>query len=295
MKYIFRTDSVVSCCPRILSSMLMALERFLYIKIDKKDSIDSFLQTIYEKTNSVSLLGVLTSVGKYKLSLFEGPLKYQFSIPEIYRWEMLYDERSLSVFGLFTIGDRTRKQFSEWHSLQHRKIHFYDLAMGLFLNYPNIRSEIEKYRQKWEERLISMNQDSHDYLFLFRLIQQMNIENYTTKKNINGNDYWYFNEPEELKQLLQKGEEEFNKSQEGVYALNFLFFCSNALKKAEMLDSIKIEQIWDYIQTFSFLSNPKFGTDRPSRDADVLAGGIAVLIVLGKKWLEEILRKNNGA
>ncbi len=38
--------------------MLMALERFLYIKIDKKDSIDSFLHNNMMENHSVALLGV---------------------------------------------------------------------------------------------------------------------------------------------------------------------------------------------------------------------------------------------
>ena len=289
--YWFR-NSFVSSCPRILSSMLMALEKFLYDTIDNKESIDSYIQMIYEKTNSVAILGVLTSVGKYKPSLFEGPLQNLFSIPEIYQWELIFNERSLSGMGWPILGDWTRKQLSEWHSMSQRKIPFYSLAVSLFLNNPKLRSVFEKYREKWEARLTSMNQDSQDYLFLYRLIQQLRFENYTTQVS-KGEEYWFFNEPEDLKSLLQKSEIEFKKTQEDLASLNFIVSCSNILKKGELSDQVKFEEIWDFIQKISLSTTPNPDATRPFRDEDVIAGGVAVLIVLGKSWLEENIDKKN--
>ena len=288
--YFWYRDSVVSSCPRIISSMLMAIEKYLYNKIDEKKSIDSDIQTIYEKNNSVAMLGVLSSVGKYKISLFEGPLLNLFSVSEIYQWELIYNERSLSIMGLPILDERTRKQQSDWHLMPHRKIPFYDLGITFFLNNPSLRSEFELYRQKWEERLALMDQDAPDYLFLYRLIQQLRVENYIAKES-KGEEYWFFNEPDELKSLLQKGEKEFNKSQEGVQALNFLLFCSNALKKGELLNQAKLEEIWDYIQKLSCSTTPNSDATRPFRDEDIIAGGVAILIVLGKTWLKENLDK----
>ena len=283
--YWFR-DSEVTSCPRILSSMLMALEKFLYEKIDEKESIDIYVQTIYEKTNSVAMLGVLTSVGKYKLSLFNGPLLNLFSVSKIYQWDSIFNERSLSGRQLPILDDESRKQLSKWHPMPHRKIPFYDLAVTLFLNNSNIRFEFDPYRKKWEKHLAAMDSDSQDYLFLYRLIQQFKFENYTTNE-INGEVGWLFNEPEELQRLLQKGEKEYIKSQEGVQYLNFLIFCSNVLKKGEVFDQARLEEIWKYIQKLSLSTTPNSDPSRPFRDEDVIAGGIAVLFVLGKTWLDE--------
>jgi hypothetical protein len=290
--YYWYRDSFVSVCPRILSSMLMAVEKFLYEIIDEKKLIDYYIQMIYEKTNSVAILGVLTSVGKYKPSLFEGSLGNLFSIPEIYQWELIYNERSLSGMRLPLLSDWMRTQLSEWHSMPHRKIHFYNLAISLFLNNSKLRPNFEQYREKWEERLTSMNQDSQDYLFLYRLIQQLRFENYTTQV-VEGEGYWSFNEPEDLKSLLQKSEKEFKKTQEDLQYLNFLIFCSNALKKEELFDQAKLEEIWDYIQKVSLSTTTNPDDTRPSRDEDVIAGGAAVLIVLGKSWLEKNIDKKN--
>ncbi|MFA4849675.1 MAG: ATP-binding protein [Methanoregula sp.] len=284
--YYWYRDSGVTCCPRIISSMLMALEKFLYEKIDEKESIDTYIQTIYEKTSSVAMLGVLTSVGKYKLSLFEGPLLNLFSVSEIYQWDLIFNERSLSGIQLPILDDDSKKQLSKWHPMPHRKIPFYDLAITLFLNNSNMRSEFDCYREKWENHLATMDPDSQDYLFLYRLIQQCKLENYTIKE-VNGEEGWLFNEPEELQRLLQKGENEYIKSQEGVQYLNFLIYCSNALKKGELFDQARLEEIWTYIQKLSLSTTPNSDPSRPFRDEDVIAGGIAVFFVLGKSWLDK--------
>lgn len=284
--YYWYRDSVITCCPRILSSMLMALENFLYEKIDEEESIDSYVQTIYEKTTSVAMLGVLTSVGKYNLSLFKGPLLNLFSVSEIYQWDHIYNERSLSRIDFPILDEVSRKQLSKWHSMPHRKVPFYDLAVTLFLNDSNLCSAFDSYRIIWEKRLAAMDSDSQDYLFLYRLIQQLRFENYTTEES-NGEEKWFFNEPEELKRLLQKSEKEFIKSQEGMYYLKFLIFCSNVLKKGEPIDQARLEEIWKIIQTLSLSTTPNLDPSRPFRDEDVIAGGIAVLFVLGRRWLEE--------
>jgi hypothetical protein len=284
--YYWYRDSAVSYCPTILSSMLMAVEKFLYKKIDEKESIDIYIQKIFENANSVAILGVLTSVGKNKLSLFKGPLFNLFSAFEIYQWETIFNERSLSVMTIRILDERTWKQHSKWHSMPHRKIPFYSIAGTLFLNDSDVRSAFAPYRQRWEKRLAAMNSDSQDYLFLYRLIQQMRFENYTTKV-FNGEEKWFFNEPEELKRLLKNSEKEYLKSQEGIPELNFLIFCSKALKEGVPLDQGRLEEIWNFIQKLAHSTNPNSDASRPFRDEDVIAGGIAVLFVLGNGWLQE--------
>jgi hypothetical protein len=284
--YYWYRDSQVAYCPRILSSMLMALEKFFYHKVDEKESIDSYIQLIYKNSDSVAFLGVLCAVGKYDPSLFNGQLKNLFSVSEIYQWELLYNERSLSVSGFFILDESTKKMLSVWHSMPHRKIPFYSLVISFFLNTPKLRPIFEQYRQKWEPRLAAMNSDSQNYLFLYRLIEQLKIENYTITE-VNGKEGWLFNETEELQRLLQKSEKEYTKSQEGVQYLHFLIFCSEALKKGDLFDQVRLEEIWTLIQKLSQSTNPNSDESRPFRDEDVIAGGIAVLFVLGNQWLEE--------
>ncbi|MGA2120932.1 MAG: ATP-binding protein [Methanoregula sp.] len=284
--YWYRGDTGVSCCPTILGSMLMALEKFLYDKIDENESIDPYIQTILEKTNSVSILGVLASVGKKKISLFKGPLFTLFSSFELFQWETIFNEGSLSASAFGISNEMMWEQHSKWHSMVHRKLPFYEIAVTLFLNDSDIRSAFIQYRQLWENRLATMSSDSQDYLFLYRLIEAFKCENYKTTE-VDGKVGWAFNEPEKLKILLQKSENDYIKSQEGLQHLNFLVNCSNALKKGELLDQERLDNIWAVIQKLSHSSNPNSDTSRPFRNEDVIAGGIAVLFVLGKEWLEK--------
>ena len=284
--YYWYRDSTVSSCPKIIVSMLMDLEKFLYEKIDKKESIDLYIQEIYAKSESVSMLGILSSVGKYDFSLFHGPLFNIFSVSEIYQWELLYNERSLSgIYGLF-FDNKTREKLAKWHSMPHRKLSIYSLACILFINYSQLQHEFEQYRLKWEEKPSLMHKDSDEYVFLYGLIERFKRENYTTTV-VNSQDVWVFNEPDELKQLLQKDDTKFNEAQNNFTSLSFLMECSKILEKGELLDDEKLEYIWNYIQTISIQNVLILNSTIPFQNEDIIAGGIAELMILGGEWLEK--------
>ena len=95
----------------------------------------------------------------------------------------IFNVRSLSRFDFPILTEATKKQY-QWHSLSHRKVPFYDLAVTLFLNNPSLHSEFEVLIVIWERKLKTIDPDSDDYIFLYGLIQRFKPENYTTTESM---------------------------------------------------------------------------------------------------------------
>ena len=76
-------------------------------------------------------------------------------------------------------------------------------------------------------------------------------------------------------------------AQENIQSLNFLLSCSKVLKEGELFDEDVLEKSGIIFRN-SISSTPSDSdTSRPFLNEDIIAGGVAVLIVLGKTWLEK--------
>jgi hypothetical protein len=73
--------------PDVLSSMLMAVERWLYDEADGGRPIDRWVEQLLNEGRSAALVGVLVAVANYKPELLRGPLRMLAGAWEVYVME----------------------------------------------------------------------------------------------------------------------------------------------------------------------------------------------------------------
>jgi hypothetical protein len=73
--------------PETVVAALMALEKWLYDKLDGKEDVRPWIDTIWERGKSVAFLGVLSEVGKRHPALLEDPLMPLLGVGQLYTWD----------------------------------------------------------------------------------------------------------------------------------------------------------------------------------------------------------------
>ena len=74
----------------MIHCVLMAVERWLYEKIDRGEDIDPWIDRILRESESLAFAGLLFDVGKYRPALFAGVLK-----PLLQNWLFLDWDRQI--------------------------------------------------------------------------------------------------------------------------------------------------------------------------------------------------------
>ena len=98
---VYNWHSYMSDRAVVVESALMALEKWFYERIDKKEEIADDLQQIFAESRLRVCTGLLVSVGLYHLPLFQGPLLPLFSNSDLFMtqrsavmntsWSFLFD------------------------------------------------------------------------------------------------------------------------------------------------------------------------------------------------------------
>jgi hypothetical protein len=271
-------------CPKPIAIVLMALEKWLYDRIDKEESIDSTINLILQRSNSLAFAGLLSAVGCKKPTLFQGVLRPLLLFNEFHEWESF---NQYNLEGLY-IGDWSREpQWSidlarDWYALPHRVNGIHNCADHLFLNEPSMRDFFEEIRTTWIVKLNQESQESKRYLE--KLIVDYDIENYTEMNDSEQGNALVFTPPSSVLARNVK------LSQEIVERSNLTFFpfkCLQILDKGQVLSSNHLEQFWNVLQQISNVTLPESSDEVISRNEDALCGGAAVLLKLHRDWLKQ--------
>ena len=145
--YWFRESATA---PNVIAAALMALERWLYSRLEAEDPIDEFVEFILKNSTSVALVGVLCEVGKKQPELFARQLLPLLSVPEFYEWTRRHNLRGedYTMIGWITLLhvpweiDMARV----WHSMPHRQLDLVDLAQRIFLFSPETNDFCRRIR-----------------------------------------------------------------------------------------------------------------------------------------------------
>jgi energy-coupling factor transporter ATP-binding protein EcfA2 len=135
--------------PDIVSTALMALEFFLYEKIDAKEPVNDYIHQILFHASSIAFIGLLIEVGRYDNALFQAELLPLLGIPDIYLWELKsrHDGMATMTSGI----RRTCREWEwnmrrDWFGKEHRMLSVWKIAVRLMLNDEKVGSYIEKRR-----------------------------------------------------------------------------------------------------------------------------------------------------
>lgn len=196
-------------CPHPVTTALMVLEKWLYEEIDAKRAVDSTIELILQRSNSIAFIGLLSAVGRKAPSLLQGCLRQLLAVPEFHLWECRHNATSETNLTIAWWGQppELTKLVREWYQLPHRKQDLHQWSKHLFLNFPEMRTFFEEVRSSWLLRLQNSNPEDIDMEFLKQLVDTFNFDNYRVQNYPEYGDFWIFNPPNnKLKSngLLQK-------------------------------------------------------------------------------------------
>jgi hypothetical protein len=262
---------------------LMALEKWLYDRIDAGESITQTLQKILSRTRSAAFLGVLSAVGRREPSLLSGPLKPLLSAYEIHEWELGDSIGSLDCFAIawYQRSERERKLAQEWSALPHRKHGLHDVAQFLFLNVPAVERFFKTVIRDWGRQVEALPKGDLRVEQLKLLMARFDKQNYQIKHVAEKGDYWEFNLPESLK------ENEANGAAAGERLMAFALQsqCRTMLDQGEPLPQDQLENFWARIESISRIDCKRDSCDAAFDPYAAICGGMAVLVRFHRDWL----------
>lgn len=276
--------SSASVGPHVVTSAMMALEKWLYELMDQKQPVESWVQTIMERSESVAFAGLLLAVGLKDVGLLLGPLQPLLSIWQIYHWEphLRMDVNGCSMLDGATWGrwgERVLTQVREWRELEHRQIDVLQFSKTIMLSFADRREYFSAIRDFWRAQIAEGT--APDSLKL--MIAQFDPGNYTKGEAHDGGVFLAeFRLPEDLRKTTEGANE---SAREGLLILGFPTKCRTLLDAGASLESAQIDVFWDTTRELASLRAKYTGHPHAAYVAAGVAGGIAVLFILHRNFL----------
>jgi len=235
------------CSASLLVSALMALEKWLYERLEQEQSIDDAIGQIFRSSRSVAVLGVLVAAGMFRPELLRGPLAPLLGIWRLYEWDahLVLDDDTWQI-GLFQwarSGERIFNMVRDWHMMPHRKQVLRDRVVFLLLTQQETHDRFATIRDDWKTELESGRCIAPDSLEL--LVARFNPANYQLKTRDDGYIEVMLEWPESLR---AKTDQRLKESSEGSHLLGFPIQCRTLLDAGTPLADHEAESIWTQLQ-----------------------------------------------
>ena len=266
----------------VISSALMAAEKWLYDCLDEDQEIDQWLGLILQSSHSAAFLGMLCEVGRYAPYLFSGVLRPLLLVPDIYYMETEFAVKGETLFGTplsCRDGDLFIDLATKWDKMEHRKYRLVNIACYLFHRCKGTREALMSAREGW----INMVTQSSSPLSLHTeaLIATFDDNNWKEVELPDGRKRCDFIEPENLK----PPPDQVAKSEKQMLLLTLPMDCRKMIDEGSRID---INSITAFVQRTKDLIG--FEPDdqeviKLSPIANSLLGTVAVLFLLHKDWL----------
>ena len=267
---------------KYLSSALMALEKWFYDLMEEGKAVDKWIKKILTEGRSIALIGVLAEVGKKHQELFEGPLLPLFGAWNIYQLDhqLMVGNRTPGLFlmGWARQGEHAYNQALDWHLLEHRKVGLQEIAQLKFWNSQPVKEFFHDMYEKWTTDDEIREKTKY-------VAERFNPENFTLHKREDDSAIEiHFNWPEEMR---EKNTAALERSQDGMTLISFPARCRQILDGEEKLAEESLQAFWEQIQHIDSIPEQDIEVERASQRADAICGGIAVLFVHHRIWIED--------
>jgi hypothetical protein len=272
--------------PDILVCSLMALEKWLYDLVEKGESIDQGVETIFEKGNSLAFAGVLLAVGVKNPKLFTGvlrPLLGNAWAYEIQTHMAIQENQGFWKAGMMLWaqqGDKAIRIAYEWHGMPHRKVLLQDVAVQLFLFDEGIRRYLSGRREEWLKLLESAG-DGRERFEAF--LAKFDLSNYTSTRLPDAEIEFEYKLPTHLE---ERAREIRAKNGVRMFALQLPGIARQAIAEGR---GLKEESLEAFVRNVQQVASAGDDSDAfmKKRNAEAVAGGIALLTVLHRQWLSK--------
>ena len=272
----------------IIPTILMALEKWFYDLIEKKENIDSYINYIFENNKSVAIGGVLCSVIKKYPNMLYGKLKLLASSWQFLEWDIKIslDDSWKIGFGLYykRLDKELYNKALEWNQMSHRKQYFKD-TIQVYLQYALVYDWDVSYFNEVSNFWKKQNENSRTLQFL---IEQINPNNYKKNQLSDGKVEVQFSYPLSLKSKITDENKEQDAS---ISIMHFPFSCRERIEKTEGLSDEDAESIWnsmneiaDFIQK-NIPSESKDKMNFSFTYQDIYCAGICTILHLNPDYI----------
>ena len=193
-------------CPDVVVAFLMALEKWLYEKIDEKEDIDFWIDQITEKSDSMALIGILISIAKYSPKLFLKKLRSLLVLPYVIWWDQQYllqnHSGTVSMISWSGQGRFMINLALKWFGMNHRKAFIEQWATHFLLNNPNMQDFFATARSPWKAKIEKQPNSQ-----LEALVHKFNPSNYKIGKLPDGTQVWNYTVPTKFLEKNKKRSE----------------------------------------------------------------------------------------
>jgi hypothetical protein len=271
--------------PHGVVPALMALERWLYLCLEQEKPIVPAVRQILSSSRSTAFLGVLAALGRKKPELFNDELRGLVSIWRMQVWEEQYKFEQLDCLWGMTMlqwsrqGESICNMVKEWHTLAHRKTVLGDVLFEQFVTNSEFRSFMKSVRMEWNQELAALS-DSDDAAFLEKVSLRFDADNWKARPVGNG-IVFEFAEPEERTHRLANVRE---TNERHTAVLTFPRKCRTTIDERRMMDQVELEHFWQQLRDIG--DDAEQARIRGDTPEHAIIGGIAVLKILHKSWLD---------
>ncbi len=231
--------------PKLVVCALMALERWLYERMDAGEDIAPIIERLLADTRSLAVAGTLLGVAKRRPALFSGPLRSFLALPELYRADQHHLVKSERHQMIGWGPPNTQQQFEaarDWHGMPHRKLRLEDIAFTRLREDAEVRRWFDTVLEHWRRRLLELDPTDPVYNNLFRLSHQLDLANWTFEPDAEEGERSVFLAPPELAEWQQRGTVERIAQQAFFY---FPFRCRQAIEAGEPLTESQWAALWE--------------------------------------------------
>ena len=268
--------------PDLISCILMALEQWLYERLDAEDDVTDTLDRLVAESESVALAGVLVHVGKKQPALFTGSLRPLLGASEFYEWDLSAGlERSSSSFwraAWLREPERVKAVAEQWHEAPHRRFSLQKIAVWVMFSHAASERFLAVQRDLWVQTAGGADAS----IGIRMLAASLDRTNYAETMLADGRVQSEFVPPRDLAKQIAAEADETDAS---MALLTFPMQCRQIIDgDAKLLES-ECEGIW--LKGQQIEEREPRDDDEASRRAAAIAGTAAVLLNAHPEWTRD--------
>ncbi|WP_416413969.1 hypothetical protein [Pantoea sp. App145] len=270
----------------VMTTALMALEKFLYDKMANDGDVEPFLRAVWQSAESVPFLQLFIDVGKKHPALFTDALMPLLTLPELFNWTLRTELRGrahLDFPSIYMNAGQIKNQ-RDFNHLPHRNVKLqHPLALSLYLENQKVRACLDGKTAQWQKKVENMPEGEEREMYT-DLIDCFTAAHYQKEKGDDGQVYW-------KRVATQKQREmpaQYRSIQRFGELTRFTFQCQTLRKNIKNLTESDILVIAGHLKSFI---EPLWREDMASEyhaetadfaeitaSAAALAGGIDVIL-----------------
>ena len=271
-----RGDSRV---PSVLASALMAVEAWLYRRLDAGEQIDDAL-AVLRKSRSLAIWGLLTEIAAYRPALLRSSLQPLITGADLLRADSLYRHQPHDYLVMPAISDRAwGERIHSWYAMPHRSTSVLDSVLRDVLAGEALVDELAAARERWR----STEPERLKYL-----IAKTDPANYYEVAVGNATGLAY-RPPEALREEVEQSQTDLEATQ---FWLAFPYRLREWIDARRAFDDTELEQLW--LEAQKRFANVSSETEAVTSifaeglrsQTDLECGLAAVLVVCARPWLE---------